>query len=107
MMPSAQFGLDQKTISAIRAVFDRCKRVQNVVLYGSRAKGNYRQGSDIDLVIVAPELNTEDLLKFENELEDLMLPYKIDLSLQHHIDNKNLLEHIHRVGREFLPGVHK
>jgi predicted nucleotidyltransferase len=49
------------------------------VLYGSRAKGNYRPGSDIDLTLLGESLNLTELQKIELELDDLMLPYKIDL----------------------------
>ena len=80
-----EFGLDMKTCHAIRSVFAATPGIDKVVIYGSRAKGNYRKGSDIDLVLIAPSLNTRDLLAVENRLDDLMLPYKIDLSLFHHI----------------------
>lgn len=95
-----QFGLSQNTIEAIKKVFKNYP-IEKIILYGSRAKGNFKPGSDIDLTIVAPNLQLSDLLKMENELEDLDLPYKIDLSLMHQIENKSLIEHIHRVGINF------
>lgn len=72
-----------------------------MVLYGSRAKGNYRQGSDIDLCIKANSWNERKLLSLENEIDDLLLPYKIDLSLYHQIENMALIDHINRVGKVF------
>lgn len=101
MTSSHKFGLCFKTIEAIKSVLFRHHGIEGVTVYGSRAKGNYREGSDIDLVLIAPTLTTNDLLKIENEIEDLMLPYKLDLSLFHQIENPDLIEHIKRVGKVF------
>ena len=60
--------------------------------------GNFKNGSDIDLSIFSPSMDLAELLKIENEIDDLLLPYKVDLSLYHHIDNRDLVEHIQRVG---------
>lgn len=95
------FGLDSSTIKKIRLIFANYPSIEKVILYGSRAIGNYRSGSDIDLTLLAPQLTTSDLLRIENELDDLLLPYQIDLSLYHQIENDDLLEHIQRVGVEF------
>lgn len=76
--------------------------IEKAILYGSRATGNYRPGSDIDLTLVGEKLNLTTLQKIENELDDLLLPYKIDLSLHKQIRNKELLEHIERVGKVFF-----
>ncbi len=102
MSASVKFGLENKTINAICSVFSKNLLIKSVIIYGSRAKGNFREGSDIDLTIKAPQLTTNDLLKIENELEDLMLPYKLDISLHHQIESADLLEHIKRVGVEFF-----
>ncbi len=100
-MSPTKFGLEEKTVTSIKSVLKRYSQINKVLLYGSRAKGNFRNGSDIDLTLVAPDLTTTDLLKIENELEDLMLPYKIDLSLFHLIENTELIDHVKRVGQEF------
>lgn len=60
--------------------------------------GNYRNGSDIDLVLEGTEINLSLLSRIETELDDLLLPYKIDLAIHHKIENPELLEHIQRVG---------
>jgi predicted nucleotidyltransferase len=93
------FGLKKETIEAIREVLAKYPEVEKAILYGSRAKGNYRPGSDIDLTLIGEKLNLTILQKIENELDDLLLPYKIDLSLHKQIQNKELLEHIERVGK--------
>ena len=75
-----RFGLDDKVIRKINNCLARYPDIDAVILYGSRAKGNYRPGSDIDLTIKG-QLSLDDLLKLENELDDLLLPRVIDLSL--------------------------
>lgn len=96
-----KYGLKQETIDAINGVFSNYPQVKEVILYGSRAKGNYRNGSDIDLTMVGDELDLNVQYRIENVLDDLLLPYKIDLSIRHHIENPELLEHIQRVGLTF------
>ena len=71
--------------------------VEQVILYGSRAKGNYKEGSDIDLTLKG-NLTFDDLVKMSVTLDDLNLPWKMDLSLYSQIENKDLLDHIDRVG---------
>ena len=86
------YGLKESTIEKINSVFCSFPQINQVILYGSRAKGNYRNGSDIDLTIVGEELTHSQRLRIENKLDDLLLPYKIDISLLHEIDNAELLE---------------
>lgn len=95
------FGLQQKHVDAINGVFARHPAIRTVLLYGSRAKGNYTVGSDIDLVLVDDGIDFKELMQVENELDDLLLPYKIDLSQKKNIETKSLLEHIERVGEVF------
>ena len=92
------FGLTDIHINLIQSVFKNHGGIVKAILYGSRAKGNYRNGSDIDLTLVGADLDLSTLLKIENELDDLFLPHKIDLSIFHKIENTDLVEHINRVG---------
>ncbi len=97
-----KFGLSPETLSALRALFTRFSKIDEVTIYGSRAKGNYRLGSDIDLTLIGPSLGLSDLLKIQNEIDELLLPYKVDLSIFHQIENSELKDHIQRVGQNFL-----
>lgn len=94
------FGLKPKDIEAINQCFAQYPQIEQVIIFGSRAKGNYKNGSDIDLTIVG-DLDYSLLLKIENQLDDLQIPYIIDLSLKHKITNSHLLQHIHSVGIVF------
>lgn len=76
--------------------------MEKAILYGSRAKGNYKNGSDIDLTLHGGASLTLDVLyKIINELDDLLLPYTIDLSILNDIGDPDLIEHIQRVGVTF------
>jgi len=93
-----RYGLPENTIASIVALFEVVPEIKQVILYGSRAKGNFQNGSDIDLVIKGGSVSHSQLLSLENRLDDLLLPYSIDLSLLHQISNLDLLDHIQRVG---------
>jgi len=100
-MSTAKFGLTEKDIQSIQGTLRRFTKVSEAIIYGSRAKGNYRPGSDIDLTLKGNDLSHQDLLNIELALDDLLLPYKMDVSLHHQLDNTQLLDHIARVGRQF------
>lgn len=96
-----RFGLDAATIHKIQDVLSQFPEIEKALLYGSRAKGNYRPGSDIDLSLIAETLTADRLLQLENRLDDLLLPYQFDLNLFHALQNPALIEHIERVGKIF------
>lgn len=95
------FGLKQNQINAINSIFKEYNAIERVIIYGSRAKGTYKPGSDIDLVIEGNDLTFSELMSVENKLDDLLLPYKIDLSKKTSISSEELLKHIQRVGKVF------
>jgi predicted nucleotidyltransferase len=97
-----KYGLKNSTIQKIRDVFARYPQVEKAVLYGSRAKGNYKNGSDIDLTLRGgADLTLKVLYKIMDEIDDLLLPYTIDLSIYEHISDPDVIEHIQRVGVAF------
>ncbi len=95
------FGLDDKTIELIRQIFSEFKQIDTAILYGSRAKGTYKPGSDIDLTLKGKNLSLDIINSINIRLDDLLLPYTIDLSIYHQINNPDLIEHINRVGLLF------
>lgn len=100
-LPAAtQFGLSASTLDKLNSVFARHNAIDSVVIYGSRAKGNYRTGSDIDLTIKGSEIPFEELMQIEDQIDDLMLPYTVDLSQCRLLENADLIAHIDRVGVE-------
>ena len=96
----SSFGLSQKTISSIQSVLQKHENIQKAVIYGSRAKGNYREGSDIDLTLYG-YISFKNFSTILDEIDDLLLPYTIDLSVYENLKNVKLKEHIDRVGQVF------
>jgi predicted nucleotidyltransferase len=95
---STAFGLPPKAMHAIGQIFAEYAAIEKVTLYGSRAMGNFREGSDIDLCIEGKEFSYTLQLRLENRLDDLLLPWKIDITVKHRIDNQDLLAHIQKHG---------
>jgi uncharacterized protein len=95
------YGLSSSTINEILGVFENYPDLEKVILYGSRARGNYSNGSDIDFALVGEFMDLTSLQKIENDLDDLLLPYKMDVSLLRHIKNEELIEHIYEIGQVF------
>ena len=100
MTSKNKFGISDKSLENIISLLRSTYGVETARIFGSRAMGNYREGSDIDVAVVAPSLDHNQYLRLCSRLDDLMLPYKIDLVFIHQIDNSSLIEHIKRVGIE-------
>jgi len=99
---TTRFGLKEATIQKICAVLSKYPQVEKAVLYGSRAIGNYKNGSDIDLTLIGGDNLTQRLLcQIMDEIDDLLLPYSFDLSIFQHISDPEVIEHIQRVGVVF------
>jgi len=96
-----KYGLSEKVIREINFVFSSYPQIKQVILYGSRAKGNYRDGSDIDLSLFGDDITLSLLHNIELSLDDLLLPYSFDLSIYNEIHNSELKEHIDRAGVVF------
>lgn len=93
-------GLPSHAAERLRSVFALHPTVETVTLFGSRAKDNAKRGSDIDLAVSGPCSDSE-LGSIFFELDDLLLPWEIDLVALDQIRNPALREHIERVGQAF------
>ncbi|MEA3456782.1 MAG: nucleotidyltransferase domain-containing protein [Campylobacterota bacterium] len=87
------YGLHQDELDTIVNTL-KPFNIQKIILFGSRAKGNYKRGSDVDLAISGDERKASYMLN-----EETNLPYFFDVVNMDKINNKNLLEHIRRVGK--------
>ena len=96
-------GLPQEATERILTLLAERPAIQRVVLYGSRALGRQRSGSDIDLCLEAPDMGLAELLVLGAQLDDLLLPWQIDLQLRHLISHPELLGHIDRAGITLHP----
>ena len=93
-------GLPDSAVAALRQVLARHPEVEAAILYGSRALGRHRPASDIDLTLIGPAISAAALARIDAELDDLLLPWMIDLSALGAIRHPGLLAHIERVGVE-------
>lgn len=100
-MTPLRFGLKETTTDKICGVFAKHPQVEKAIIYGSRAKGNYKNSSDIDLTLHGQELTIDILYKITNEIDDLLLPYMLDLSIFHDLSDPDFIDHIRRVGQVF------
>jgi len=95
------FGLDETTISKINSVFENYLEIEEVIVYGSRAKGNFREGSDIDITLKGENLSDEIRSKVWLDIDDLNIPYLFDISIFNQLKSESLVDHIERIGKLF------
>jgi predicted nucleotidyltransferase len=91
-------GLDNSDLENIKAILASIPEVEKAIVYGSRAKGGYREGSDVDLCLVGQQLNLSLLNTISQKIDSLNLPYIFDISAYHQLSNPELIDHINRVG---------
>lgn len=96
-----RFGLKESTIEKICGVFARYPQVDQAILYGSRAQGDYKDSSDIDLTLRGKGLTVKLLFQISEELDDLLLPYTIDLSIFRRLTDPDFTEYIRNEGVVF------
>jgi predicted nucleotidyltransferase len=101
MINEKRFGIPEKSVGKICGIFAQHPEIDRVILYGSRAKGNFKPGSDIDLTLVGEKIGLDLLFQVDSEIDDLLLPWVIDLSIYFQIKNQDLINHIDRVGQLF------
>ncbi len=93
------FGLPDILIEKITMILQNHSEVEEALIYGSRSKGNYREGSDIDMVLIGKLLTADIRNQIFWEIDELNSPYTLDLSIYHKITSQELIEHIDRVGK--------
>lgn len=96
-----RYGLNELDITRINETFAKFPAIEQAVIFGSRAKGNYKPASDIDITLKGKQLNINTLNQVSGQLDDLLLPYTFDLSIFVHINNDDMIDHIERVGEVF------
>ncbi|WP_192349861.1 nucleotidyltransferase domain-containing protein [Algoriphagus sp. Y33] len=94
-----EIGISDAHLEEIRNFAQKYPTIEKVILYGSRAKGTFKPGSDLDLVIVGDQLEFKDQLNFSGDLDDSYQPYFFDVAILSYINNEALLDHIRRVGK--------
>jgi predicted nucleotidyltransferase len=92
------FGLDDQVVEKVRAVLAGHSSVEKAVIYGSRAKNSHKPGSDIDLNLQGEDITAAERDRIILELDELNLPYSIDVTVYQEIKHDALKSHIKRVG---------
>jgi predicted nucleotidyltransferase len=98
--------MQEELTSRIVGVLRKNPLIEEAILYGSRAKGTHRRGSDVDLALKGQALNLREINKIHLELDNLLLPYTFDISIYHRITDPDLLDHINRVGKTIYKRSH-
>lgn len=96
-----KFGLTQHIIDGISSILEQYTKVDKAFIFGSRAKGNYRPDSDIDIAITGQDITYKDITSISVKMDDLNIGLSVDLLDYHSINEPALKEHIDRVGIEF------
>jgi predicted nucleotidyltransferase len=91
-------GLSINDLESIRKVIKSFPKIEDAILFGSRAKGTYSNGSDIDIALKGGNMLLNDMLDLSIKLDELLLPYKFDLVIYDRITESALIDHINRVG---------
>jgi uncharacterized protein len=91
-------GLPQQVQDRVLAVLTAQPQVQRIWLFGSRAMGRHQPGSDLDLCLEAPQLSHSDRLRLMAAVDDLVLPWRVDVALRHELP-ADLEAHVQRVGQ--------
>ena len=98
----SKFGLKQTDLDAIISILEKYSDIESAVIFGSRAKGNYKNGSDVDIALKGKSLNFDLINQISYWLnEESLMPYKFDILNYHTISSQDLIDHIDRVGIEF------
>lgn len=96
------FGIYDKSYRLITEALSEQSEINKVYIFGSRAMGNYKKGSDIDLAVVGDKVDTRLISGLSAKInESLPIPYRVDILNFNSIDNKNLKEHILTEGKLF------
>lgn len=97
---SPDHGLPSETLARINSVLARFPEVQRAVLFGSRAKGSHKPGSDIDLALSGSNLDWCLVGRIYDALDDQLLPYTFSLIEHNAATDPEVAAHIARVGQE-------
>jgi predicted nucleotidyltransferase len=91
-------GLTDIELKKLNNIFSKYVNIEGVVLYGSRAKGNYKSFSDVDITLTGDKITHWQRNQISMDIDDLLLPYQFDISIFYSLSNPDLIEHIKRVG---------
>lgn len=96
------FGLLPEDLEIICRILAQEPTIEKAIIFGSRVKGNYKTGSDVDIALQGSYITSETVSDIRYQLnEETLMPYKFDVLNYHTIKERALIEHIDKVGIEF------
>lgn len=94
------FGLLDRDIKYIKEALSKFEEIEKAVIFGSRAMGNYKKGSDVDLAIMGEKITSKTLFMLNDYLNEVLpIPYFFDLLHYENISNEKLKKHIDDEGK--------
>ena len=94
------FGLLDRDLKYIIKALEQHDEIEKAVIFGSRAMGNYKKGSDVDIAIVGENVSSSIIYKLEDCLNEVYpLPYFFDIIQYNKLTNENLIKHIDTQGK--------
>ena len=100
------FGLLKRDIDHINEAVDKYPEIDEIIIFGSRAMGNYKKGSDVDMAIKGKGVGNKIVRRLSDDLnEKYPLPYFFDIVNYDEISNEELKKHIDTVGKRMVPGT--
>lgn len=100
-----KFGLKDEYITILKMIFQKHPSIEEVVIYGSRAKGSFKERSDLDLIIKNSKIERYTISDVLFDIDESDFPFMVDLQDFELIKNKKLIEHIERVGKPFYKTI--
>lgn len=95
-----KFGLKEQDLMFVIKTMEKFSEIEKAAIFGSRAKGNYKPGSDIDIAIFGEDVCFDTISKLHTILEDESpMPYFFDIFDYTHSDSEDLKAHVDRVGK--------
>ena len=93
------FGLKESTLKSIKNEILKCKDIEQAIIFGSRVKGTFRIGSDIDIAVKGSKINDDTITRLSRKLnQESLIPHHIDIIHYEKITNHDLVDHIDRIG---------
>jgi predicted nucleotidyltransferase len=99
------FGLTERDMQTLVSIFQKYSEVKSVYLFGSRAKGTFKPGSDVDLAVMNEGVSDKTIRAIKAAFEESTLPYSVDVAHLAAIEHRELKEHVSRVGVEIYSNL--
>jgi predicted nucleotidyltransferase len=99
LIETEKYGIPTSDLNDVIFILKENEKIRKAILFGSRAKGNFTSGSDVDIALVGNKLKLADVLEISVKIDELYLPWKFDIIIYDRIKEPELKNHIERVGK--------